>query len=64
MGFVMCCVAETDEGIAQEIIRFVIDFDREPWPKVSQNAKDLVKSMLDTNPTYHLTAQEVLGTYG
>ncbi|ONK56846.1 uncharacterized protein A4U43_C10F13710 [Asparagus officinalis] len=52
--------AETDEGIAQAIIQSVIDFDREPWPKVSENAKDLVRHMLDPNPSSRLTAQEVL----
>uniref|UniRef100_A0ACD5XNH0 Uncharacterized protein n=1 Tax=Avena sativa TaxID=4498 RepID=A0ACD5XNH0_AVESA len=52
--------AETDEGIAQAIIRSCIDFEREPWPKVSDNAKDLVSKMLDNNPSARLTAQQVL----
>ncbi|OAY71788.1 Calcium-dependent protein kinase 7 [Ananas comosus] len=52
--------AETDEGIAQAIIQSVIDFEREPWPKVSDNAKDLVRCMLDPNPYTRLTAQQVL----
>ncbi|KAM0828773.1 hypothetical protein ACQ4PT_067323 [Festuca glaucescens] len=52
--------AETDEGIAQAIIRSRIDFEREPWPKVSDNAKDLVGKMLDNNPYARLTAQQVL----
>ncbi|XP_020589628.1 calcium-dependent protein kinase 29-like isoform X2 [Phalaenopsis equestris] len=52
--------ADSDEGIAQAIIRSVIDFNREPWPKVSQNAKDLVKHMLDPNPNTRFTAQQVL----
>uniref|UniRef100_A0A0E0BQM0 non-specific serine/threonine protein kinase n=1 Tax=Oryza glumipatula TaxID=40148 RepID=A0A0E0BQM0_9ORYZ len=50
--------AETDEGIAQAIIRSHIDFQREPWPKVSDNAKDLVRRMLDPNPYTRLTAQQ------
>ncbi|KAL6642410.1 hypothetical protein ACP70R_020591 [Stipagrostis hirtigluma subsp. patula] len=52
--------AETDEGIAQAIIRSNIDFQREPWPKVSDNAKDLVRKMLDPSPYGRLTAQQVL----
>ncbi|KAJ1255113.1 hypothetical protein BS78_08G065300 [Paspalum vaginatum] len=52
--------AETDEGIAQAIIRSNIDFEREPWPKVSENAKDLVRKMLDPSPYSRLTAQQVL----
>lgn len=53
--------AETEQGVAQAIIRSVIDFKRDPWPKVSDNAKDLVKKMLDPDPRRRLTAQQVLG---
>ncbi|KAK4407407.1 Calcium-dependent protein kinase [Sesamum angolense] len=42
--------AETEQGVAQAIIRSVIDFKRDPWPKVSNSAKDLVKKMLDPDP--------------
>ncbi|XP_030506715.2 calcium-dependent protein kinase 24 [Cannabis sativa] len=52
--------AETEEGIAQAIIRGSIDFERDPWPKVSANAKDLLKCMLDPNPYSRLTVEEVL----
>ncbi|WOL00401.1 calcium-dependent protein kinase 29-like [Canna indica] len=52
--------AETDEGIAKAIIKSVLDLKREPWPKISENAKDLVKNMLDPNPHTRLTAQQVL----
>lgn len=52
--------AETEQGVAQAIIRSVIDFKRDPWPKVSENAKDLVKKMLNPDPKQRLTAEEVL----
>ncbi|GMH00038.1 hypothetical protein Nepgr_001877 [Nepenthes gracilis] len=52
--------AETEQGVAQAIIRSVIDFKRDPWPRVSDNAKDLVRRMLDPDPKKRLTAQEVL----
>ncbi|XP_020092262.1 calcium-dependent protein kinase 20-like isoform X1 [Ananas comosus] len=52
--------AETEQGVAQAIIRSAIDFRRDPWPRVSDNAKDLVKRMLDPDPKRRLTAQEVL----
>ncbi|KAI4386250.1 hypothetical protein MLD38_004196 [Melastoma candidum] len=52
--------AETEQGVAQAIIRSVVDFRRDPWPKVSDLAKDLVKKMLNPNPTSRLTAQQVL----
>ncbi|XWS59136.1 hypothetical protein CRYUN_Cryun08bG0096300 [Craigia yunnanensis] len=52
--------AETEQGVAQAIIRSVIDFKRDPWPKVSDNAKDLVRKMLNPDPKRRLKAQEVL----
>lgn len=52
--------AETEQGVAQAIIRSVIDFKRDPWPKVSESAKDLVRKMLDPDPKKRLTAQQVL----
>jgi len=55
---------ETEEAIAQAIIRGNVDFTRDPWPKVSEEAKYLVKRMLDPNPFSRITVQEVLGMYG
>ncbi|GAU43633.1 hypothetical protein TSUD_24020 [Trifolium subterraneum] len=52
--------AETGQGVAKAITQSVIDFNTKPWPKVSHNAKDLVKKMLDPDPKLRLTAQEVL----
>ncbi|KAB5519497.1 hypothetical protein DKX38_023816 [Salix brachista] len=52
--------AETEQGVAQAIIRSVINFKRDPWPKVSETAKDLVRKMLDPDPKRRLTAQQVL----
>lgn len=52
--------AETEEGIAQAVVKSVVDFERDPWPRVSNEAKDLVRNMLDPNPYNRLTVQEVL----
>ncbi|XP_076898522.1 calcium-dependent protein kinase 7-like [Bidens hawaiensis] len=52
--------AETEQGVAQAILRSVVNFERDPWPKVSENAKDLVKKMLDPDPKRRITAQQVL----
>ncbi|KAG6517595.1 hypothetical protein ZIOFF_020991 [Zingiber officinale] len=52
--------ADTDKGIAQAILRSVIDFKIEPWPRVSGGAKDLVMHMLDPNPKKRFKAQQVL----
>lgn len=53
--------AETEQGVAQAILRGNIDFKREPWPNVSENAKDLVRRMLEPDPKLRLTAKQVLG---
>ncbi|XP_022882682.1 calcium-dependent protein kinase 32-like isoform X2 [Olea europaea var. sylvestris] len=52
--------AETEQEIAEAIIRSVVDFKRDPWPKVSDKAKDLVRKMLNPDPKQRPTAQEVL----
>ncbi|KAL2480619.1 Calcium-dependent protein kinase 32 [Abeliophyllum distichum] len=52
--------AETEQEIAEAIIRCVVDFRRDPWPKVSDKAKDLVKKMLNPDPKQRPTALEVL----
>ncbi|XP_066390552.1 calcium-dependent protein kinase 22-like [Miscanthus floridulus] len=51
---------ESDEKIAESILRGVINLQKDPWPKVSQSAKDLVKKMLDPDPCTRLTAKQVL----
>eukprot|EP00252_Welwitschia_mirabilis_P021500 TRINITY_DN5531_c0_g1_i1.p1 TRINITY_DN5531_c0_g1~~TRINITY_DN5531_c0_g1_i1.p1 ORF type:complete len:532 (+),score=105.41 TRINITY_DN5531_c0_g1_i1:987-2582(+) len=52
--------AETEQGVAQAILLGKIDFKRDPWPKVSENAKSLVRQMLEPDPKLRLTAQQVL----
>ncbi|WOL11275.1 calcium-dependent protein kinase 29-like [Canna indica] len=52
--------SETDEGVARAIAKSQLKFKKEPWPKISENAKDLVRRMLDPNPRTRLTAQQVL----
>ncbi|XP_039072008.1 calcium-dependent protein kinase 24-like [Hibiscus syriacus] len=50
---------DNEEGIAHAIIRGKIDFERDPWPKVSEETKDLVKRMLDHDPRTRITVQQV-----
>ncbi|KAA8535362.1 hypothetical protein F0562_030365 [Nyssa sinensis] len=52
--------AETEKEVAQAIIRSVVDFKRDPWRKVSDLVKDLVKKMLNPDVKLRHTAQEVL----
>ncbi|GAA0146793.1 non-receptor serine/threonine protein kinase [Lithospermum erythrorhizon] len=52
--------AETEMGIFRQILRGKLDFESEPWPGISDSAKDLIRKMLDRNPNTRLTAHEVL----
>ncbi|GAA0143873.1 hypothetical protein Leryth_003802 [Lithospermum erythrorhizon] len=52
--------AESEEAIAHAIIKGEIDFERDPWPKISDDAKDLVRRMLEQNPYNRMTVDEVL----
>ncbi|CAM8966831.1 unnamed protein product [Rhodiola kirilowii] len=53
-------LGETLQEIAQAILGAELDFQRDPWPKVSENAKDLVRKMLDRDPLARLTPQQVV----
>ncbi|KAM7515228.1 hypothetical protein LguiA_004811 [Lonicera macranthoides] len=52
--------AETDSGIFRQILKGHIDFVSEPWPHISESAKDLIRKMLDRNPRQRISAHEVL----
>ncbi|KAK7369575.1 hypothetical protein VNO80_11616 [Phaseolus coccineus] len=52
--------AETEQGIFKQILLGTLDFQSEPWPSISDSAKDLIRKILDQNPKTRLTAHEVL----
>jgi len=52
--------AESESGIFRQILRGKLDVESEPWPSISDSAKDLVRKMLIRDPTKRLTAHEVL----
>ncbi|KAH0632728.1 hypothetical protein KY284_035514 [Solanum tuberosum] len=52
--------AESEQGVGQAILRGAIDFKREPWPSISEGAKNLVRQMLEADPKLRLTAKQVL----
>ncbi|XAR73074.1 Non-specific serine/threonine protein kinase [Bertholletia excelsa] len=52
--------AETQQGIFDEVLKGDIDFESEPWPQISESAKDLIRKMLCSRPSERLTAHEVL----
>uniref|UniRef100_A0A0A9DH90 non-specific serine/threonine protein kinase n=1 Tax=Arundo donax TaxID=35708 RepID=A0A0A9DH90_ARUDO len=52
--------AETEQGVARAILRGALDLEREPWPRISDGAKSLVRQMLQMDPKKRPTAQQVL----
>lgn len=51
---------ESEAGIFRQILRGKIDFESEPWPNISESAKDLIKKMLERDPRSRISAHEVL----
>ncbi|CAH8363665.1 unnamed protein product [Eruca vesicaria subsp. sativa] len=52
--------AETQQGIFDAVLKGDIDFESDPWPVISDSAKDLIRKMLCSRPSERLTAHEVL----
>lgn len=52
--------SETQQGIFDAVLKGHIDFESEPWPLISDSAKDLIRKMLCSRPSDRLTAHEVL----
>ncbi|KAK3412857.1 calcium-dependent protein kinase 26 [Eucalyptus grandis] len=52
--------AETQQGIFDAVLKGHIDFDSDPWPVISDSAKDLIRRMLCSQPSQRMTAHEVL----
>ncbi|KAL6501738.1 Calcium-dependent protein kinase 15 [Orobanche gracilis] len=51
---------ENNRGIFDAVLRGHVDFDSDPWPSISSSVKDLLKKMLQADPTQRFTAVEVL----
>ncbi|EXC26388.1 Calcium-dependent protein kinase 20 [Morus notabilis] len=51
---------ETEQGIFEQVLKGELDFVSEPWPSISESAKDLVRRMLVRDPKKRVTAHEVL----
>ncbi|CAL9166015.1 calcium-dependent protein kinase 10-like isoform X1 [Musa acuminata AAA Group] len=52
--------AETEQGIFEEVLHGKLDFQSDPWPSISNSAKELVRKMLVRDPRRRLTAHDVL----
>lgn len=55
--------SETQQGIFDAVLKGHIDFDSDPWPLISESAKDLIRKMLCMHPSDRLTAHEVLSVF-
>lgn len=53
-------VLESEQDIFEAILNSDLDFSSDPWPSISESAKDLVKKMLVRDPSKRLTAFDVL----
>ncbi|KAL0338727.1 UNVERIFIED_CONTAM: Calcium-dependent protein kinase [Sesamum angustifolium] len=51
---------ETEQGIFEQVLKGELDFVSEPWPSISDSAKDLVRKMLVRDPKKRPTAHQVL----
>ncbi|KAF8005628.1 hypothetical protein BT93_K0033 [Corymbia citriodora subsp. variegata] len=52
--------AESEQGIFEQVLHGDLDFSSDPWPSISESAKDLVRRMLVRDPRRRLSAHEVL----
>nr|GMD92013.1 calcium-dependent protein kinase 26-like [Ipomoea batatas] len=51
---------ESEDEIFDEVLQAKVEFKYDPWPQISDSAKDLVRRMLVRDPNKRLTAHEVL----
>uniref|UniRef100_A0A0D9XZE0 non-specific serine/threonine protein kinase n=1 Tax=Leersia perrieri TaxID=77586 RepID=A0A0D9XZE0_9ORYZ len=42
--------AETEQGIFEQVLHGTLDFESDPWPSVSEGAKDLLRKVLVRDP--------------
>ncbi|XP_023771817.2 calcium-dependent protein kinase 1-like [Lactuca sativa] len=54
---------ESENEIFEEILRCKLDFSSDPWPSISESAKDLVTKMLIKDPKRQITTHGVLSWY-
>lgn len=52
--------AETESGIFDAVLQGEIDFNSDPWPSISDAAKDLIRKMLTPHVSKRLKAHQVL----
>ncbi|CAN1226843.1 Calcium-dependent protein kinase 17 [Linum grandiflorum] len=53
-------IRKSEHGIFNAILRGQVDFQTDPWPAISPQAKDLVRKMLNSDPKQRVSASQVL----
>lgn len=53
---------DNERQIFAAILEGHLDFETEPWPRISDHAKDVVRMMLTATPSKRATAEQVLRT--
>ncbi|XP_020233115.1 calcium-dependent protein kinase 10 [Cajanus cajan] len=51
---------ESEQEIFEAILHHELDFTSDPWPVISESAKDLVRKMLVRDPSKRISAHDVL----
>ena len=59
LSCVLLLYPESEIGIFRKILQGKLNFETNPWPSISEGAKDLIKKMLESNPKKRLTAHQV-----
>lgn len=52
-----------EAGIYQQVLNGELDLESDPWPSISESAKDLLRGMLVRNTKKWMTASKVLSEY-
>ncbi|PON82515.1 Serine/threonine protein kinase [Trema orientale] len=51
---------DSEEEIFKMVLHDHLDFSSDPWPSISEGAKDLVNRMLDKEPSRRISAHDIL----
>lgn len=62
-SFLFLHFIESEQEIFQEVLHGDLNFSSDPWPVISESAKDLIRRILVRDPKKRLTAREVLCKY-
>lgn len=50
ISLTLLMIIETEQGIFEQVLHGDLDFSSDPWPSISESAKDIVRKMLVRDP--------------